>query len=154
MAAGDLTLKEFIALGRRSPKPNVTVTGDDIALLQYTGGTTGLSKGAIGLHRNLVANALMVSKWITDWNYGQDSLLGAIPFFHSYGMVTAVIFTLAIGGRIAIVPNPVSYTHLTLKEFIALGRRSPKPSVTVTGDDIALLQYLSLIHISEPTRPY
>ncbi len=48
----------------------------------------------------------MVSKWITDWNYGQDSLLGAIPFFHSYGMVTAVIFTLAVGGRIVIVPNP------------------------------------------------
>jgi long-chain acyl-CoA synthetase len=45
VAAGDLTLKEFIALGRRSPKPSVTVTGDDIALLQYTGGTTGLSKG-------------------------------------------------------------------------------------------------------------
>ena len=45
VAAGDLTMKEFLALGRRSPKPNVTVTGDDIALLQYTGGTTGLSKG-------------------------------------------------------------------------------------------------------------
>ena len=106
VAAGDLTMKEFLALGRRSPKPNVTVTGDDIALLQYTGGTTGLSKGAIGLHRNLVANAIMVSKWITDWQYGKDSLLGAIPFFHSYGMVTAVIFTPAIGGRIVIVPNP------------------------------------------------
>ena len=106
VAPGDLTLMDFMALGRRSPKPNVTVTGDDIALLQYTGGTTGLSKGAIGLHRNLVANALMVSRWITDWEYGRDSLLGAIPFFHSYGMVTAVIFTLAIGGRIVIVPNP------------------------------------------------
>ena len=51
VAAGDLTMKEFLALGRRSPKANVTVSGDDIALLQYTGGTTGLSKGAIGLHR-------------------------------------------------------------------------------------------------------
>ena len=50
-------MKEFLALGRRSPKPNVTVSGDDIALLQYTGGTTGLSKGAIGLHRNLVPHA-------------------------------------------------------------------------------------------------
>ena len=106
VAAGDLTMKELLALGRRSPKPNVTVSGDDIALLQYTGGTTGLSKGAIGLHRNLVANAIMVSHWITDWKFGQDTLLGAIPFFHSYGMVTAVIFTLAIGGRIVIVPNP------------------------------------------------
>ena len=103
---GDLSMKDFMALGARSPKATVTVTGDDIALLQYTGGTTGLSKGAIGLHRNLVANALMVSNWISDWKYGQDTLLGAIPFFHSYGMVTAVIFTLAIGGRLLIVPNP------------------------------------------------
>ncbi len=103
---GDMTMKDFMALGARSPKPNVTVTGDDIALLQYTGGTTGLSKGAIGLHRNLVANALMVSSWIDDWKYGADTLLGAIPFFHSYGMVTAVIFTVAIGGRLLIIPNP------------------------------------------------
>ena len=106
VAPGDMTMKHFMALGARSPKPNVTVTGDDIALLQYTGGTTGLSKGAIGLHRNLVANALMVSSWIDDWEYGTDTLLGAIPFFHSYGMVTAVIFTVAIGGRLLIIPNP------------------------------------------------
>ncbi len=104
--AGDISLNDFIALGERSPKPNITVNGDDIALLQYTGGTTGLSKGAIGLHRNLVANALMVSSWIDDWKYGQDTLLGAIPFFHSYGMVTAVIFTMSIGGRLIIIPNP------------------------------------------------
>ncbi|HMT22358.1 MAG TPA: AMP-binding protein, partial [Promineifilum sp.] len=103
---GDMTMKDFLALGARSPKANVTVTGEDIALLQYTGGTTGLSKGAIGLHRNLVSNVTMVSKWIQDWEYGKDTLLGAIPFFHSYGMVTAAIFTFAVGGRLLIVPNP------------------------------------------------
>ena len=106
MEAGDITLNDFMALGARSPKPNVTVTGDDIALLQYTGGTTGLSKGAVGLHRNLVANALMVSSWISDWKYGTDTLLGAIPFFHSYGMVTAAIFTISIGGKLIVIPNP------------------------------------------------
>jgi long-chain acyl-CoA synthetase len=106
VAPGDMSFKDFLALGARSSKPNVTVTGQDIALLQYTGGTTGLSKGAIALHRNLVANAKMVEKWISDWQYGKDSLLGAIPFFHSYGMVTAVIFTFAIGGRLIVVPNP------------------------------------------------
>ncbi|WP_374687321.1 long-chain fatty acid--CoA ligase [Promineifilum sp.] len=106
VAPGDMSFKDFLALGARSAKPNVTVTGQDIALLQYTGGTTGLSKGAIGLHRNLVANAEMVKKWISDWQYGKDTLLGAIPFFHSYGMVTAVIFTFAIGGRLLVVPNP------------------------------------------------
>ena len=116
---GDMTMKDFMALGARSAKPNVTVTGDDIALLQYTGGTTGLSKGAIGLHRNLVANAMMVSSWISDWEYGKDTLLGAIPFFHSYGMVTAVIFTLAIGGRLLIVPNPrdLAYVLETINKY-------------------------------------
>jgi long-chain acyl-CoA synthetase len=116
---GDMTMKDFMALGARSQKPNVTVTGDDIALLQYTGGTTGLSKGAIGLHRNLVANALMVSSWISDWEYGKDTLLGAIPFFHSYGMVTAVIFTISIGGRLLIVPNPrdLKYVLETINKY-------------------------------------
>ena len=119
VAPGDMTMKDFMALGARSPKPNVTVTGDDIALLQYTGGTTGLSKGAIGLHRNLVANALMVSSWIDDWKYGTDTLLGAIPFFHSYGMVTAVIFTVAIGGRLLIIPNPrdLPYVLETINKY-------------------------------------
>lgn len=116
---GDMTMKDFMALGARSPKPNVAVTGDDIALLQYTGGTTGLSKGAIGLHRNLVANALMVSSWISDWEYGKDTLLGAIPFFHSYGMVTAAIFTFAIGGRLLIIPNPrdLPYVLETINKY-------------------------------------
>ncbi|MBP6016150.1 MAG: long-chain fatty acid--CoA ligase [Candidatus Promineofilum sp.] len=119
IAPGDVTLNDFIALGARSPKPNVTVSGDDIALLQYTGGTTGLSKGAVGLHRNLVANAIMVSKWIGDWHYGQDTLLGAIPFFHSYGMVTAVIFTFSIGGRLLIIPNPrdLPYVLETINKY-------------------------------------
>ena len=109
---GDITLKDFLAVGARSPKAKVDVTGDDIALLQYTGGTTGLSKGAVGLHRNLVANALMVRSWITDWEYGKDTLLGAIPFFHSYGMVTAAIFTISVGGRLVVIPNPRDLTDV------------------------------------------
>lgn len=112
MEPGDMTLKDFLDLGMRSPKPNVEVVGSDIALLQYTGGTTGLSKGAIGLHSNLVSNALMVSDWIGDWKYGEEALLGAIPFFHSYGMVTAAIFTPSIGGRLIIIPNPRDLTDL------------------------------------------
>lgn len=112
MEPGDMTLKDFLDLGMRSPKPNVKVVGSDIALLQYTGGTTGLSKGAIGLHSNLVSNALMVSDWIGDWKYGEEALLGAIPFFHSYGMVTAAIFTPSIGGRLIIIPNPRDLTDL------------------------------------------
>jgi long-chain acyl-CoA synthetase len=103
---GDMVFTDFVALGERSPKVNVPLTGDDLALLQYTGGTTGLSKGAIGLHRNLVANCTQLAAWLTDWQYGEETLLGAVPFFHSYGMITAVIYTVSIGGRLIIVPDP------------------------------------------------
>ncbi|GAB4276139.1 MAG: long-chain fatty acid--CoA ligase [Candidatus Promineifilaceae bacterium] len=102
---GDVTFLDFVARGKNAPKPNVQVTGDDIALLQYTGGTTGLSKGAIALHRNLVANIYALQAWL-DWEYGKETVLGAIPFFHSYGMITALIFSASIAGRLVIVINP------------------------------------------------
>lgn len=102
---GDLGFQDFLAMGARAPKPNVTVTGDDIALLQYTGGTTGLAKGAIGLHRNLVANTLALQTWI-DWEYGKEGFLAAIPYFHVYGMVTALIFAVSIAGTQIIIVNP------------------------------------------------
>ncbi len=102
---GDVTFLDFVARGKNAPKPNVQVTGDDIALLQYTGGTTGLSKGAIALHRNLVANIYALQAWL-DWEYGKETILGAIPFFHSYGMITALIFSASIAGRLVVVINP------------------------------------------------
>lgn len=102
---GDQKFTDFIARGQNAPKPNVDVSPDDVALLQYTGGTTGLSKGAIALHRNLVANTYMLQAWI-DWEPGKEVILGAIPFFHSYGMVTALIFSASIAGKLIIIPDP------------------------------------------------
>ncbi len=102
---GDRKFTDFIKMGEKAPKPNVEVTPDDMALLQYTGGTTGLSKGAIALHRNLVANTYMLQSWI-EWDYGKEVILGAIPFFHSYGMVTALIFASSIAGKLIVVPDP------------------------------------------------
>ena len=54
----------------------------------------------------------MVSDWILDWEYGKETLLGAIPFFHSYGMVTAAIFTFAIGGKLIVIPDPRNLTDV------------------------------------------
>ena len=102
---GDMWFQDFLAQGGRSPKPNVTVTGDDIALLQYTGGTTGLAKGAVGLHRNLVSNTLALQTWI-DWEPGKEGFLAAIPFFHVYGMITAMIFSISVAGQQIVIANP------------------------------------------------
>ncbi len=103
---GDIAFQDFLALGRRSPKPNVQVSGDDIALMQYTGGTTGLSKGVVCLHRNMASNVRMMRHWMWDAQEGKEICLTAIPLFHSYGMVTAMNFTVSLGGKMVMIANP------------------------------------------------
>lgn len=102
----DIDFQHFLALGKRSPAPNVEVTGDDLALFQYTGGTTGLSKGAMCLHRNMATNTAMIEAWLTDVKPGEEIMLGAIPLFHSYGMVTAMNFIMRIGAKLILIANP------------------------------------------------
>ena len=63
----------------------VPATGDDLAVLQYTGGTTGLSKGAMLTHRNLIANAMQTRCWVPKDQEAQEIALCVAPFFHSYG---------------------------------------------------------------------
>lgn len=111
LATGDVRFKDFVEAGSTLPKPNVEVSGDDPALLQYTGGTTGLAKGATGLHRNLVSNAYVLQEWI-DWESGKEGFLASIPFFHVYGMVTALIFSAAIAGEMIIIVNPRDHKDL------------------------------------------
>jgi len=59
---------------------------EDVAVFQYTGGTTGVSKGAMLTNLNLTANTLQVAEWLETMEYGKDKVLCALPFFHSYGM--------------------------------------------------------------------
>ena len=103
---GDMAFQDFLAMGKKAPPAKVDVSGEDIALLQYTGGTTGLSKGAIGLHRNMVANTMMLRAWLTDWEEAKEICLTGIPLFHSYGMVTAMHFSLSMAGTMVLIPNP------------------------------------------------
>jgi long-chain acyl-CoA synthetase len=103
---GDMWFQDFIAAGKQAPKANVEIRCDDVAILQYTGGTTGLSKGAIGLNKNLVANTIMVRTWLTDTKEGEEIMLAAIPLFHSFGMIVAMNFGLLIGGTLVLIPDP------------------------------------------------
>ncbi|WP_019008091.1 long-chain-fatty-acid--CoA ligase [Deinococcus aquatilis] len=89
------------------PAPRaVRVEPDDVALLQYTGGTTGVPKGAMLTHRNLVANCEQARAWMTDLREGQEVTLAAIPFFHVYGMTVAMNLSVLVSATIALVPNP------------------------------------------------
>ncbi|WP_027892632.1 long-chain-fatty-acid--CoA ligase [Calidithermus chliarophilus] len=80
---------------------------DDVALLQYTGGTTGLSKGAMLSHRNLVANTYQAISWYPAKEFeGKGVMLGAIPFFHVYGMTVAMNYGIAEAYKIVLLPRP------------------------------------------------
>jgi long-chain acyl-CoA synthetase len=86
--------------------PKVNIDPGDVALFQYTGGTTGLPKAAMLTHRNLVANVLQIAAWLTDGKPGGEKMMAAIPFFHVYGMTVAMLYSIHMGAEIVIVPNP------------------------------------------------
>jgi long-chain acyl-CoA synthetase len=86
------------------PQP-VTVTGEDTAVLLYTGGTTGVSKGAQLTHRSILANAQMVLKWVGG-KEAEDSSLTALPLFHSYAMTMCMNSSIAGAGTMILVPDP------------------------------------------------
>lgn len=80
----------------------------DIAVFQYTGGTTGKPKAAMLTHRNLVANALQLRAWDTEAKEGGETILSVIPFFHVYGMTVAMNFPLFFGATVVINPEKPS----------------------------------------------
>ncbi|MCS6845090.1 MAG: long-chain fatty acid--CoA ligase [Caldilineales bacterium] len=86
--------------------PKVEVKPEDVALFQYTGGTTGVPKAAMLSHRNLVANVLQCAHWLTDLEPGREIFMGAIPFFHVFGMTVAMALCVYVGGKLIVVPNP------------------------------------------------
>lgn len=79
---------------------------DDVVLFQYSGGTTGTPKAAMLTHRNLVANAMQMRAWFAKAEDGKERILGALPFFHVYGMTVAMLFAVKIGSELVITPNP------------------------------------------------
>ncbi|MFQ3565464.1 MAG: long-chain fatty acid--CoA ligase [Aggregatilineales bacterium] len=104
----DLWFQDILAqnAGQRA---EVEVSGDDLAIFQYTGGTTGISKAAMSQHKALVANITQCKAFLLGGDpnaSGRDEVfLGAIPFFHVYGLVTVVGFAISLGARIVLVPN-------------------------------------------------
>jgi long-chain acyl-CoA synthetase len=86
--------------------PGIDVAFDGIACLQYTGGTTGVSKGAIHTHRNLSGNIQQLTTALPMFERGKSTVLGAIPFFHVFGLTCAMNFSIWMGWTDVLIPRP------------------------------------------------
>ena len=103
--AGDVWMPDLFKKFANSPKPKIDIQPDDTALFQYSGGTTGVPKGAVAMHRNIVANTLQIKSWMTGLDEGKEVVLMGIPLFHVYGMVAGMNFAMASGATMVMIPN-------------------------------------------------
>jgi long-chain acyl-CoA synthetase len=103
--------QDLLAQAPAKPEP-VEVSPEDTGVLMYTGGTTGVSKGAQLTHRNLLANAIQVRWWMFDSKEGQEVMMTALPLYHSYSMTVCMNHTVYMGGSMILVPNPRILDHV------------------------------------------
>ena len=99
-----LSFKKLIADYKPAPIP-CAARPDDLALLQYTGGTTGTPKGAMLTHRNLLSDVVQLVAWTPDMKPGAERLLAVMPFFHVLGMTGGLNLSIYTGSTVIIVPR-------------------------------------------------
>lgn len=105
-APGDYWMEDLLLRHTPADRPPLALQPEDVALFQYSGGTTGIPKAAIALHKNLVANALQFRHWLHHAQEGVETMLMAIPLYHVYGMVVGMLVAIRLGARLVMIPSP------------------------------------------------
>jgi len=124
---GHVRFNATLALGARHELPSIGLRGDDIAFLQYTGGTTGVAKGAMLTHGNLVANMQQSSVWIgTNATMGKEVIITALPLYHIFALTANCLVFMKFGGLNYLITNPRD-----MKGFVA--ELSKIPFTAITG---------------------
>lgn len=100
-----LSWHRLLAHGSRAPVAVNPACANDLALLQYTGGTTGVAKGVMLTHANLVVNTMQCRQWFYRLREGQEVFLAALPFFHVFGMTAILNFCVQLGGTLVLIPR-------------------------------------------------
>jgi len=101
---GAIPYRNWLA-GQSPRSPAIAISPDDLAVLQYTGGTTAEAKGVMLSHRNLVANTLQTRQWLPDAREGRERFLCVLPFSHIYGLTTALNVPVAFGAAMVLKPQ-------------------------------------------------
>jgi long-chain acyl-CoA synthetase len=108
---GAVRFNDALARGERAAFARPTLSADDIAVLQYTGGTTGVSKGAVLLHRNVIANVLQSEVWnepVMKRIPASEQPTGvcALPLYHIFAFTVGMMLSMRYGGKLILIPNP------------------------------------------------
>jgi long-chain acyl-CoA synthetase len=104
--AGAVAFNRVLAAGRAQVFDEVPLTGDDLAFLQYTGGTTGVAKGAMLTHGNMVANVLQVAAWVSpNLHDGEETVVIPLPLYHVFALMACLSF-FSKGAQTVLVANP------------------------------------------------
>jgi long-chain acyl-CoA synthetase len=140
-------------LSKRHPRPSV----DDIAILQYTSGTTGSPKGAILTHSNLRANAAQSRAWVPGLAIGDETFYGVLPLFHAYGLTVGLTTAMSIGARLVLFPkfdidlvlaavktSPPTFLPAVPPIYEALARASERRGVDLSSLRFAISGAMSL----------
>jgi long-chain acyl-CoA synthetase len=105
---GSIRLSDALAEGRKAKLAAVPLAHDDIAFLQYTGGTTGVAKGAMLLHRNIVANLLQARAWVSPFiaRDSREIVITPLPLYHIFSLTANCLTFMTLGAENVLIPNP------------------------------------------------
>lgn len=153
---------EWENIARSSPLPAGVAAPivDDLAIIQYTSGTTGSPKGAMLTHRNLLANARQAQAWVPSIRRGTGCVVYAVlPMFHAYGLTLCLTFAMSMGARLVLFPrfepdmvlavtkkHPATFLPLVPPIADRLLRASEEAGVSLAGTDVAISGAMALPH--------
>jgi len=150
---GSIRLRDALASGRGRQLERVPITHDDIAFLQYTGGTTGVAKGAMLLHRNIVANMLQARAWVNPAldHDKREIVITPLPLYHIFSLTANCLVFMSIGGENILIPNPRDIPGFVKEigkyKFTAITGVNTLFNALVNNPDFAKLDF-SHLHIT------
>ncbi|HHW62817.1 MAG TPA: long-chain-fatty-acid--CoA ligase [Rhodocyclaceae bacterium] len=146
---GHLSFSDALKRGASHALKPVKVGHDDIAFLQYTGGTTGVAKGAILTHRNIIANLQQAHAWISpNVTEGREIIITALPLYHIFSLTANCLTFLKIGASNVLIPNPRDITgfikELAKHRFTAITGVNTLFNALVNKPEFAALDFSTL----------
>jgi long-chain acyl-CoA synthetase len=146
---GSMWLAEALAKGRKRKLAEVPITLDDIAFLQYTGGTTGVSKGAMLLHRNIIANLLQAGAWVKPvLGSERHTILTPLPLYHIFSLTANCLVFMTLGAENVLITNPRDIPGFVKEmgkhRFTALTGVNTLFNALLNNPDFAKLDFSSL----------